>query len=476
MKPSDRCIEVRLDGRRLALGLSVAAAVVAGCGGGGSGGKGGAGGGVGGAGGGAGSAGCPITAGVGSVTVEITGLPPTVPAAVTATNPAGGTIPITASVTAAPYATGMYTFTAATVVVPDPIVRTVYVVASVPPLPVCVTAAPVTVTITYTKIPSSNKVWVAHSNAPDTTNPSGFESAAIAATGSPAATVSEHSAAGRMIAFDRDGNLWSNGGTVGDPTVMRLPSAALGVSGTPAPDRSVSIPALTCSPGVTSLAFGPDGGLWVGSTCAQQIMKLSAAQLAGATNVATPVVPALAIPIAAPMEVAGLAFDKAGNLWVAAGEGHVLRFDAATLVSAAAAPARTLTVTSADTTARSPGWLAFDAAGNLWSNDFGGNAVFSIPAASLAGVGPGTAVAPVTITIGVSSLLGGMAFDEGGGLWLSLSAGVFGRLTPGQLMVSSGGGAPTTPERIITSASIGYAEDVALYPAPAALPLYSALP
>ena len=53
---------------------------------------------------------------------------------------------------------------------------------------------------------------------------------------------------------------------------------------------------------------------------------------------------------------------------------------------------------------------------------------------------------------------------------------MFGRLTPGQLMVSSSAGAPTMPERIITSASIGYAEDVALYPAPAALPLYSALP
>ena len=62
------------------------------------------------------------------------------------------------------------------------------------------------------------------------------------------------------------------------------------------------------------------------------------------------------------------------------------------------------------------------------------------------------------------------------GLWITLDAGVFGRLSPTQLTVSSGAGAPTTPERVIPASGLGSGEDIALFPAPAALPLYSALP
>ncbi|CAN5469411.1 hypothetical protein BH09MYX1_BH09MYX1_63350 [soil metagenome] len=49
-------------------------------------------------------------------------------------------------------------------------------------------------------------------------------------------------------------------------------------------------------------------------------------------------------------------------------------------------------------------------------------------------------------------------------------------IAPSQLTVTTDPGNPTVPERVITSTNLGYGEDIALYPAPAALPLFSALP
>lgn len=123
-----------------------------------------------------------------------------------------------------------------------------------------------------------------------------------------------------------------------------------------------------------------------------------------------------------------------------------------------------------------PSWIAFDENGDLWSNDFGANAVFRIPASDLAGTGDATISPPVSITIGVTGLLESMAFDESGGLWMAGSQGKLIRLAQDQLDESSGPGNPTTPATVITSADVGYAQGFALSPAPAALPLFHALP
>ena len=82
----------------------------------------------------------------------------------------------------------------------------------------------------------------------------------------------------------------------------------------------------------------------------------------------------------------------------------------------------------------------------------------------------------MSITLGVTALLERPAFDESGGLWMALAADRFGRLSPAQLGVSSGGGDPTEPETIITSPGMGNANRMALYPAPQDLPLYHRFP
>lgn len=218
------------------------------------------------------------------------------------------------------------------------------------------------------------------------------------------------------------------------------------------------------------MAFDRTGSLWYGAGCKKSLYKLTPEQLAASGDVTA------ALQIALPGDVQGLAFDKAGNLWVGSGDA-ALRFDAASLGSASATPAATITVkTDANGGELHPGWLAFDASGNLWSNDFGGNIIFQIPAAAQSGTGAKTVVPPALVTLQVGALLGGMAFDEGGGLWVTYSQGKFVRLTPALLGVTTNGGAPTTPERIIASPQVAYTEDLAFYPAPAALPLYSALP
>lgn len=80
------------------------------------------------------------------------------------------------------------------------------------------------------------------------------------------------------------------------------------------------------------------------------------------------------------------------------------------------------------------------------------------------------------MTVSVGGIPDGMAFDEGGGLWMPLRPGTLVRFSPAQLLVSTGAGAPTAPERVVTGTSLGYASDPAFFPAPKALPLFHALP
>lgn len=408
------------------------------------------------------------TSGTASLVVNVVGLPAGVNAKVKVTGPSG-TQSLTGSQTFAGTAAGSYSVTADKVTAPDPIVRTVYS-ATISQSTVCVNGT-TTVTVTYAPVPTSNKIWIATSNAPSG-NAVGIASAGLGATGSPAATSALETPIGRHIAFDRDGNLWANGGTTADPTLVRMGAASLAAtSGKVLPDRKINVAGLDCGPGVGGIAFDKDGALWFASPCKKSIYKLSTAQLATDGTVT----PALTIAFTA--EAQGLAFDKAGNLWVGTGD-DLERLDAATLGSASATPSLKLTVTSKSPggSPLHPGFLAFDASGNLWSNDFGGNVVFQFPAAELAGTTNKEIVPPALVTLQVGALLGGMSFDEGGGLWIAYSAGKFIRLFGAQLTTTTDAGNPTVPDRIISSPQVAYTEDIAFYPAAAALPLASALP
>lgn len=406
--------------------------------------------------------------GSGTVVVNVVGLPATVKAKVTLTGPSGSEL-VEATQTLSSQAAGNYTATAARVIGPDPIVRTVYD-ASIDRTTVCVGSATTeTITVTYTAIPTSNKLWV---NAAQGSTDA-FASASLAASGSPAASVVAGTNVTGEIAFDRDGNMWSLGATTTDPLLRRFPAGSMGASGMKAADREINIPSLGCFPRASGLAFDASGNLWI-ATCEAKVFKIAAASLAMSGDV----MPTVSVQTGTDPNAGagGVAFDKAGNLWTSEpASGVIERFDAASLVAGATTPSATLT---AGTMAGSlkGGWLAFDAAGNLWSNDFGGNAVFKVASTDLTGSGAKMVTPGVVLTLQVTALLEGMAFDEGGGMWIAYDAGKFARIDPSQMGASTDAGMPTIPMTVVSSADVTNALNPAFFPAPAALPLYDALP
>lgn len=413
---------------------------------------------------------CPST-GTGTIVVTSTGLPSGVVGNIHLTGPTAQTV--TSSRTLSVGA-GAWSVTADRATAADPFVRTVYL-PTVTPATFCLPAGGTQdVIVTWAPVATSNKLWATNANA--TGQFLGFRSGQLAVSSMTArADVVSTGGLGADVAFDRDGNVWSAGGTTADASLQRFPAASFAASGMVTPDVRITLAGTACVPLIAGLAFNAQGDLYVSSPCRNQVLRLDAASLAAGGEVT----PALAISVQAPN---GIAFDRAGNLWVTAGmDSRVWRYDAEQLgASSVSAPAFKLGArASADpmnTSLQVPGWLAFDVRGDLWANDFAGNTFYRVGAANLRGTGTSDVQPQVRITLAVLALLEGFAFDEQGGLWSAGSMGTIVRLAPAQLDVSSSAGAPTTPETLLKSTDIGSAVNLAFYPAPAGLPLYSALP
>lgn len=427
----------------------------------GAGGTGGDGSGAGGsAGGGPGA--CPQI-GAGRIELDIRGLPEGVDANLLLTGPLGSRA-ITASEVIEGAPGGPHQLLVSRVTAADPIVRGVYE-AHGGQSELCLdSGGTLNIAIEYALVPTSQRLWT--NNSSGTGNLLAFSSQTLAATASAEPDVSAVAGAGKDVTFDADGNLWSMGATLADPHLMRFDRSALGSSGEKAPDRAIDMAGVECLPALRAFAFDREGSLWV-STCGGRIVKLTAADLETSGEV-TP-----SIAIAGLADNGDVAFDMLSNLWATDGD-RVVRYDAERLAASIdAAPDLAITLQSSDDgLVLTPSNLAFDAGGNLWVIDFGGNLLAKIEAADLAGTGEIGLVAGETLALSVSALLERPAFDESGGLWLALDQNRFGRLAPAQLTLSTTAGAPTTPETIITSPSMGYANRMAFYPAPADLPLY----
>jgi sugar lactone lactonase YvrE len=419
-----------------------------------------------------GGTGCPPS-GSGDLVINVTGLPQGVNARVTVNGPSGSWT-LTGSQTLQGVPAGTYTVTAEKVAQSDPLIRTAYS-PGLGGSPACVrNGQATTVTVSYAQIPSSNKLWLDNGNPPSGSSPLlGFAASLLGSTATQSPSVSAGTVNLRDLTFDPDGNLWGIGSTTADPTLVRYPASILGTSGNKTRDRSIDVSGITCIPGASRLAFDSSGNLWVSVPCANKVVRVSAAQL-GASGTVTP-----AVEITGLSAPEGLAFDASGNLWVAnKGAKRVVKFSAGRLGASTSGPdliIESKTPPPVNTTLHAD-LLAFDASGNLWVGAFADNVIYRLTPSDQSGSGSETLTPSPQVSIPVGALLEGMAFDEGGGLWISYSAGKFARLSPAQLATSSTSGSPTTPERIITSASIGSAGGLALYPAPAGLPLYHKLP
>jgi sugar lactone lactonase YvrE len=321
------------------------------------------------------------------------------------------------------------------------------------------------IVVTYAPIPTSGNLWT--TNDSSDSQVLGYASASLAATATESASIKATGSLRRAIAFDKTGNMWTLGDDVSE-AINRFPASQFGTSGAKTADVKLSLDP-GCVPGLSQLAFQPsDGSLWVSSQCAKTVSHIAATALA-ASGAATPDV--VLGGMGGPEDVA---FDKAGNMWVADSVNKtVLRYDAARL-TASSNDAASLVITpkTAAQGDMAPNHLAFDKSGNLWVSAFAGNLVYELTAADQSGTGPKSLTPSVILTMPVDELLEGLAFDESGSLWLTLSAKKIGRLSTGLLVTNPN----ALPDVIVTSDDIGNAASLAFFPSPAGLPIYSSLP
>ncbi len=461
------------------LGLSSLSLIGVACGSGGSGGTGGGGAAAGGepaggssptptpdggAGGEVSSGGACATDGSGTVVIEVTGLPDGVSPDVTLSGAHDYNLTVAGPLEGAE--AGAYAVTAARVFDADPLVRTVFDATVTAPSFCLLDGDSHTVKVTYTAIPSSNKLWMTSDMNAELV---AYSSSAIASTGITDASVAIHGPGSTSIAFDRDGNLWAVGPTVSDDLIARFKAADLGESGTRSPDVHFNVPEIACSPAVRNIAFDGDGNLWL-SGCAG-IHRIARADLTGTADKTADVV------LTGMTDNDGLAFDKDGNLWVGGGA-KLLRYDAARLGSSDNHPADlSLTITAALGNKGIKGdVMAFDQAGNLWGVDEGGNFVFELASMALAQTGDKAVKAEHSFVVDVQALPFNPAFDDRNNLWVSLVSGTFGGFSAAQLGMNKDTGAPVAPAIKITSDSVGAGLPIAFFPAPEGLPLYHSLP
>lgn len=408
------------------------------------------------------------TGGEGTLTVEVSGLP-TDAAPRGRVSAVGGAEQAVTAAGALTLPAGLYEVTAERVIVPDPIVRAVFD-GSPSSGSVCVKdGATASVTLAYTLLPTSNKLWVGNSSS--ASGPLlGFRSEQIRATAAPRAGVGAYTTGAGGFAFDRDGNVWVVGGTTSDPPLARFAAARLGTGGQKTPEVTIDSAVFTAGvPGPRALAFDLSGNLWVTVVAAESVVRLTPEDLAHSGQ------PVPGVQITGLQGLEGLAFDAGGDLWFAFadGVGHVAK--AALGASRVGADYVIHAQTPPPVVGPLPGpvGVAFDASGNLWGA-FDGALARLTPAdlTRTAGTKEKTVTPAVQIGGSVLGLPVGIAFDESGSLWVAGTAGTFLRYDAPTLGAS---GSPL-PSAVISSPSTGYAEWLALFPAPAVLPLYHALP
>jgi hypothetical protein len=168
--------------------------------------------------------------------------------------------------------------------------------------------------------------------------------------------------------FDAAGNLWIINRLI--PNLVSYSPAQLAVGGALTPDTTITSTSFD-SPRV--IAFDASANLWIVENQNQEILGYKAATLAAALGHSGQVDPDIIISSSSFGDPRAIAFDGAGNLWLTDATGKLLKFAAADLVMSGT-PTPTVIITATpvvtlDGIALSldfPEGVAFDPAGNLW--------------------------------------------------------------------------------------------------------------
>src|SRR6185437_10860724 len=249
-------------------------------------------------------------------------------------------------------------------------------------------------------------------------------------------TTSGHNIDATADAVDTAGDLWIANDN--SNTVVALTPAQLGAGGSPTPAITLSGSAINTP---YALAFDARGNLWVGNNVPGTIVEFTPAQRA-AGGTPTPVTTLVDTVQGGSAEPGGLAFDTAGNLWVANNlVSMIVKYPVGQLHTGGVA-----TVTISGSGLEWPEEIAFDNRGNLWvantAVDNGHGSIVEFPASALASSGsPNVAVTLRPPGAQFGPIVTGVAFDRSGDLWYTeLSSYSLGEYTMAQL---AGGGDPT---------------------------------
>ena len=230
---------------------------------------------------------------------------------------------------------------------------------------------------------NSGNLWVANSN----TNTL-FEyarSALTKASPTPLVTISSNSAGSLSgpggLSFDRSGNLWVANTSVS--TVVEYDKSQLTKSGAPTPKVTISNNSFNAPFGV---AVDSSGNLWVSDNAQQgspAVYEYTKADLDKAA-------PAPHLTISVPFSPigddtrCGLVFDSSGDLWLVNSDGNsLLEFAKSDLAKAGPKPVVTIAAGPAGYL-NAPDDLAFDAAGDAWVANTGANTLVEYSKSELA--------------------------------------------------------------------------------------------
>ncbi len=260
------------------------------------------------------------------------------------------------------------------------------------------------------------------------------------------------------IAFDSAGTLWVS--SANDSRLIAFTAAALAESGLAAAsriitpiDESLSLP--------SAIAFDRQHRLWVSNAETGALVRFDASQL-GTSGAPKP-----AHAIRGPTRPTALAFDASGALWVAnIRTNNIARYSTAQLNDTGFVTPAVVLRPIGDAF-QNPSALAFDAAGNLWVAYVGSTTIvaFSPEQQSASGTSaPHTTLRPAT---GSFNLPVGLAFDANDALWVVSVDGALHRFAASALLAS---GAPAPSGELLVRGHT-LLSGVAFWPKPRRLPL-----
>lgn len=280
-------------------------------------------------------------------------------------------------------------------------------------------------------------------------------------TVTPATSITTSSAAldgFNSIAFDAAGTMWMTSQT--DSVLLAFSRPALATSGVrvastviASADGSLDAP--------SALAFDAAHGLWVANTNNGTLVRYDSAQLAtGGTPRPKVILSGVGHPT-------GLAFDAAGGLWFSDGAAHRISKYSASQLDTSGFKLPDVVLTSNGPDISNPVGLAFDAAGNLWIANSGLLNVIALQANHLTTTAFVHADIVISPTATFSSLPLGLAFDDHQDLWVVYAEGAVTKYDHAALAAS---GTPAPAVSLVINDHVLF-RSLAFWPKPAGLPL-----